>query len=184
MAALLDHCATLLGQSLALQEAPGLSGWASGRQDGPLLLCVAGPGLGCLLLWPCTAVCSCQAAALACLSKHRCWADAWAVLVSVSASHVFRLQLDGRRVDSYVRPICQPDLRLYSCVFAAGDYCDSFLTHDSPAVRKQHNTGYKHKSNVKAYYLQVRPRRLFGRCLRLPCCGPWQLVLAGVPGAR
>ncbi len=38
---------------------------------------------------------------------------------------------------------------------AAGDYCDSFLTHDSPAVRKQHNTGYKHKSNVKAYYLQV-----------------------------
>lgn len=38
---------------------------------------------------------------------------------------------------------------------AAGDYCDSFLTHDSPAVRKQHNSGYKHKSNVKAYYLQV-----------------------------
>lgn len=32
---------------------------------------------------------------------------------------------------------------------------DSFLTHDSPAVRKQHNTGYKHKSNVKSYYLQV-----------------------------
>ena len=30
------------------------------------------------------------------------------------------------------------------------------MTHDSPAVRKQHNTGYKHKSNVKAYYLQVR----------------------------
>ena len=38
---------------------------------------------------------------------------------------------------------------------SAGDYCDSFLTHDSPAVRKQHNSGYKHKSNVKAYYLQV-----------------------------
>lgn len=36
------------------------------------------------------------------------------------------------------------------------DYCDAFLTHDSPAVRKQHNTGYKHKSNVKAYYLLVR----------------------------
>jgi U1 small nuclear ribonucleoprotein C len=35
------------------------------------------------------------------------------------------------------------------------DYCDSFLTHDSPAVRKQHNSGYKHKSNVKAYYLQL-----------------------------
>lgn len=25
------------------------------------------------------------------------------------------------------------------------DYCDTYLTHDSPAVRKQHNTGYKHK---------------------------------------
>jgi hypothetical protein len=30
----------------------------------------------------------------------------------------------------------------------------SFLTHDSPAVRKQHNSGYKHKSNVKSYFLQ------------------------------
>ena len=35
------------------------------------------------------------------------------------------------------------------------DYCDAFLTHDSPAVRKQHNTGYKHKSNVKSYYMQL-----------------------------
>eukprot|EP01026_Neomeris_dumetosa_P064223 TRINITY_DN6108_c2_g1_i2.p3 TRINITY_DN6108_c2_g1~~TRINITY_DN6108_c2_g1_i2.p3 ORF type:complete len:137 (-),score=23.30 TRINITY_DN6108_c2_g1_i2:145-555(-) len=34
------------------------------------------------------------------------------------------------------------------------DYCDIFLTHDSPAVRKQHNTGYKHKANVRNYYMQ------------------------------
>eukprot|EP01024_Parvocaulis_polyphysoides_P061917 TRINITY_DN6935_c0_g1_i1.p2 TRINITY_DN6935_c0_g1~~TRINITY_DN6935_c0_g1_i1.p2 ORF type:complete len:143 (-),score=14.63 TRINITY_DN6935_c0_g1_i1:127-555(-) len=34
------------------------------------------------------------------------------------------------------------------------DYCDIFLTHDSPAVRKQHNSGYKHKANVRNYYMQ------------------------------
>ena len=33
------------------------------------------------------------------------------------------------------------------------DYCDSFLTHDSLSVRREHNAGYKHKANVKSYYL-------------------------------
>jgi len=28
------------------------------------------------------------------------------------------------------------------------DYCDAFLTHDSPSVRKQHNSGRKHRDNV------------------------------------
>ncbi|KAM7463023.1 hypothetical protein LguiA_031144 [Lonicera macranthoides] len=32
------------------------------------------------------------------------------------------------------------------------DYCDTYLTHDSPSVRKQHNAGYKHKANVREYY--------------------------------
>ncbi|EPS71185.1 hypothetical protein M569_03575, partial [Genlisea aurea] len=32
------------------------------------------------------------------------------------------------------------------------DYCDTYLTHDSPSVRKQHNAGYKHKANLRAYY--------------------------------
>mmetsp|Transcript_12763 Transcript_12763/g.34802 ORF Transcript_12763/g.34802 Transcript_12763/m.34802 type:complete len:187 (+) Transcript_12763:128-688(+) len=32
------------------------------------------------------------------------------------------------------------------------DYCDTYLTHDSPAVRKQHNSGYKHKANVRNYF--------------------------------
>ncbi|CAH9099492.1 unnamed protein product [Cuscuta europaea] len=32
------------------------------------------------------------------------------------------------------------------------DYCDTYLTHDSPSVRKQHNAGYKHKANVRIYY--------------------------------
>ena len=50
--------------------------------------------------------------------------------------------------------------------------CDAFLTHDSPAVRKQHNSGYKHKSNVKSYYLLVR---LLCLCTRRACllvCSP------------
>ncbi|KAG6429169.1 hypothetical protein SASPL_107213 [Salvia splendens] len=34
------------------------------------------------------------------------------------------------------------------------DYCDTYLTHDSPSVRKQHNSGYKHKANVRSYYQQ------------------------------
>lgn len=34
------------------------------------------------------------------------------------------------------------------------DYCDIFLTHDSPSVRKAHNTGWKHKINVREWYLQ------------------------------
>eukprot|EP01112_Ceratiomyxa_fruticulosa_P019317 TRINITY_DN6306_c0_g1_i5.p1 TRINITY_DN6306_c0_g1~~TRINITY_DN6306_c0_g1_i5.p1 ORF type:complete len:265 (-),score=52.38 TRINITY_DN6306_c0_g1_i5:100-894(-) len=32
------------------------------------------------------------------------------------------------------------------------DYCDIFLTHDSPSVRKSHNEGFKHKSAVRTYY--------------------------------
>jgi len=34
------------------------------------------------------------------------------------------------------------------------DYCDIFLTHDSPSVRKSHNEGWKHKAAVRAYYSQ------------------------------
>ncbi|EDV21424.1 uncharacterized protein TRIADDRAFT_9459, partial [Trichoplax adhaerens] len=34
------------------------------------------------------------------------------------------------------------------------DYCDTFLTHDSPSVRKTHNSGRKHKDNVRLYYQQ------------------------------
>lgn len=39
------------------------------------------------------------------------------------------------------------DMPKYYC-----DYCDTFLTHDSPSVRKTHCTGRKHKDNVKFYY--------------------------------
>ncbi|XP_019058490.1 PREDICTED: LOW QUALITY PROTEIN: U1 small nuclear ribonucleoprotein C-like [Tarenaya hassleriana] len=39
------------------------------------------------------------------------------------------------------------------------DYCETYLTHDSPSVRKQHNTGYKHKSNVRNYYQQFEEQQ-------------------------
>ena len=32
------------------------------------------------------------------------------------------------------------------------DYCDVFLTHDSPGARKAHSKGWKHREAVKAYY--------------------------------
>ncbi|KAJ3417097.1 hypothetical protein HDV05_006956 [Chytridiales sp. JEL 0842] len=32
------------------------------------------------------------------------------------------------------------------------DYCDIFLTHDSPSVRKAHNAGWKHKMHVQNYF--------------------------------
>jgi len=38
--------------------------------------------------------------------------------------------------------------------FFSLDYCDAFLTHDSTTVRKQHNAGFKHKSNVRSFYSQ------------------------------
>ncbi|XP_057460784.1 U1 small nuclear ribonucleoprotein C-like [Actinidia eriantha] len=39
------------------------------------------------------------------------------------------------------------------------DYCDTYLTHDSPSVRKQHNAGYKHKANVRTYYQQFEAQQ-------------------------
>ncbi|KAF8509731.1 U1 zinc finger-domain-containing protein [Gautieria morchelliformis] len=36
-----------------------------------------------------------------------------------------------------------------------GDYCDVFLTHDSTSVRKAHNSGRNHLSNVRDYYASL-----------------------------
>ncbi|KAG2693539.1 hypothetical protein I3760_08G101800 [Carya illinoinensis] len=47
-----------------------------------------------------------------------------------------------------------PDMPRYYC-----DYCDTYLTHDSPSVRKQHNAGYKHKANVRTYYQQFEEQQ-------------------------
>ncbi len=37
------------------------------------------------------------------------------------------------------------------------DYCDTFLTHDSEAGRQQHNRGWRHRENFRAYYKQFYP---------------------------
>ena len=34
------------------------------------------------------------------------------------------------------------------------DYCDTYLTHDSPSVRKTHCGGRRHRDNVRLYYQQ------------------------------
>ena len=41
------------------------------------------------------------------------------------------------------------DMPRYYC-----EYCDAYLTHDSATVRRQHISGFKHKANVRNYYLQ------------------------------
>jgi len=45
--------------------------------------------------------------------------------------------------------ISATDMPRYYC-----EYCDAYLTHDSPTVRRQHISGFKHKANVRNYYLQ------------------------------
>ncbi|KAL6952425.1 hypothetical protein U1Q18_041416 [Sarracenia purpurea var. burkii] len=58
-------------------------------------------------------------------------------------------------VPSLVVGICLPStMPRYYC-----DYCDTYLTHDSPSVRKQHNAGYKHKANVRTYYQQFEAQQ-------------------------
>lgn len=34
-------------------------------------------------------------------------------------------------------------------------YCDVFLSHGSPGVRKSHNNGWKHKTKVREYYTRI-----------------------------
>ena len=35
------------------------------------------------------------------------------------------------------------------------DYCDVFLTHDAPRVRRDHNTGWKHQAAIRTYFQTV-----------------------------
>jgi U1 small nuclear ribonucleoprotein C len=35
------------------------------------------------------------------------------------------------------------------------DYCDVFLTHDAPSVRRDHNTGWKHQAAIRTYFQTV-----------------------------
>ena len=49
------------------------------------------------------------------------------------------------------------------------DYCDTYLTHDSPSVRKTHCQGRKHKENVRDYYqkwMEEKAQKLV-RCIQI-----------------
>ena len=35
------------------------------------------------------------------------------------------------------------------------DYCDIYLTHDSLNARRNHQSGYKHKAQVKTHFAEV-----------------------------
>lgn len=75
------------------------------------------------------------------------------------------------------------------------DYCDTYLTHDSPSVRKQHNAGYKHKANVRTYYQQFeeqqtqslidqRIKEHLGQAAAFQVGATFQQHLAALPGQR
>uniref|UniRef100_A0A663MGA0 Small nuclear ribonucleoprotein polypeptide C n=2 Tax=Athene cunicularia TaxID=194338 RepID=A0A663MGA0_ATHCN len=54
------------------------------------------------------------------------------------------------------------------------DYCDTYLTHDSPSVRKTHCSGRKHKENVKDYYqkwMEEQAQSLIDKTSKAWCCG-------------
>jgi hypothetical protein len=40
------------------------------------------------------------------------------------------------------------------------DYCDIFLTHDSPKVRRDHNAGWRHCAQVRAHFLAANLERM------------------------
>ncbi|XP_050539724.1 U1 small nuclear ribonucleoprotein C [Daktulosphaira vitifoliae] len=81
------------------------------------------------------------------------------------------------------------------------DYCDTYLTHDSPSVRKTHCQGRKHKDNVKFYYqkwMEEQAQNLIdattaaykagkigikGVCIPPPNMGPAAPQMALPPGA-
>lgn len=74
------------------------------------------------------------------------------------------------------------------------DYCDTYLTHDSPSVRKQHNAGYKHKANVRTYYQQFeeqqtqslidqRIKEHLGQAAAFQAGAPFNQHLLAFPGA-
>merc|ERR1712131_452189 len=64
------------------------------------------------------------------------------------------------------------------------DYCDTFLTHDSPSVRKTHNAGRKHKDNVRTYYqewLEKQTQNILDKSSR-PVPGMHPGMIHGVGG--
>ena len=43
-------------------------------------------------------------------------------------------------------------------------YCDVYLTHDAPRVRKDHTSGWKHAAQVRAHYLACNQDKMT-RCV-------------------
>ncbi|KAL5110734.1 U1 small nuclear ribonucleoprotein C [Taenia crassiceps] len=59
------------------------------------------------------------------------------------------------------------------------DYCDKFLTHDSPSVRKTHCTGRTHKNSVREYYqkwLEEQVQKLVDHACKVRCPLPCLVV--------
>lgn len=49
---------------------------------------------------------------------------------------------------------------IISSLLSLVDYCDIYLTHDAPRVRRDHNSGWKHAIQVRAHYMAVNQDRM------------------------
>lgn len=64
------------------------------------------------------------------------------------------------------------------------DYCDVYLTHDSPSVRKVHNKGRKHREMVYTYYktwMEQQAQKLIDATTRAFMQRRWTMLGRKVP---
>ncbi|XP_066321619.1 U1 small nuclear ribonucleoprotein C-2-like isoform X2 [Miscanthus floridulus] len=66
------------------------------------------------------------------------------------------------------------------------DYCDTYLIHDSPSVRKQHNAGYKHKQFEEQQTQSLIDQRIkehLGQAAAFQARAPFNQHMLSFPGA-
>ena len=78
-----------------------------------------------------------------CLKVHK--NDNIYIIYAIVCHYYFSIALCNRRT--------QDKMPKYYC-----DYCDTYLTHDSPSVRKTHNGGRKHKYVLNIDSIEIFPK--------------------------
>ena len=106
---------------------------------------------GCLLLRPVVSHSSRASAMRASRysSDHNSESPCSIIFANVPQTRFHQVSVYPRHLQSRasLTALCMPR---YYC-----DYCDVFLTHDSAAVRGQHNRGLRHRDNVRDYYQKL-----------------------------
>ncbi|KAG4304431.1 hypothetical protein PORY_002141 [Pneumocystis oryctolagi] len=69
--------------------------------------------------------------------------------------HVFQISEDVGISCEYIKQMLEKEEYNENSINYYCDYCDVFLTHDSASVRKAHNAGKNHITNVREYYQEI-----------------------------